>query len=133
MSRAREQMAEITGQDIEEINIRDVIAVDTLVPQAVEGSVASEHSMETAVGLAAMIKTSELPMQQIADELEDRLGIDVSIQGVEANMAILGSLTTPGTDVPFAILDIGGGSTDAAYINDGKEITSSTSRARVTR
>ena len=124
LSRAREQMAEITGQAIEEINIRDVMAVDTLVPQAVEGSVASEHSMETAVGLAAMVKTSELPMQQIADELEDRLGIEVSIQGVEANMAILGSLTTPGTDVPFAILDMGGGSTDAAYINDGKEITS---------
>lgn len=124
LSRAREQMGEITGQAVEEINIRDVMAVDTLVPQAVEGSVASEHSMETAVGLAAMVKTSELPMQQIADELEDRLSIEVSIQGVEANMAILGSLTTPGTDVPFAILDMGGGSTDAAYINDNEEITS---------
>lgn len=124
LSRARERMGEITGQPIEEVNIRDVMAVDTLVPQAVEGSVASEHSMETAVGLAAMVKTSELPMQQIADELEDRLDIEVSIQGVEANMAILGSLTTPGTDVPLAILDMGGGSTDAAYIDDGEEITS---------
>lgn len=124
LSRAREQMGEVTGQAIEDINIRDIMAVDTLVPQVVEGSVASEHSMETAVGLAAMVKTSELPMQQIADELEDRLGIEVVIQGVEANMAILGSLTTPGTDVPFAILDMGGGSTDAAYIDDDTEITS---------
>lgn len=124
LSRAREQMREVTGQAIEDINIRDIMAVDTLVPQAVEGSVASEHSMETAVGLAAMVKTSQLPMQQIADGLEDRLNIEVSIQGVEANMAVLGSLTTPGTDVPFAILDMGGGSTDAAYIDDDKEITS---------
>ncbi|WP_122088186.1 diol dehydratase reactivase subunit alpha [Halalkalicoccus subterraneus] len=124
LSRAREQMGEVTGQELSEINIRDIMAVDTLVPQKVEGSVASEHSMETAVGLAAMVKTSELPMQQIADEVEDRLETAVTIQGIEANMAILGSLTTPGTDVPFAILDMGGGSTDAAYINETNEITS---------
>lgn len=124
LSRAREQMGEVTGQDLSDINIRDVMAVDTLVPQEVEGSVASEHSMESAVGLAAMVKTSELPMQQIADEVEDRLGTEVHVQGIEANMAILGSLTTPGTDVPFAILDMGGGSTDAAYINTNNEITS---------
>lgn len=124
LSRAREQMGEVTGQDHSEINIRDIMAVDTLVPQKVEGSVASEHSMETAVGLAAMVKTSELPMQQIADEIENRLETEVNIQGIEANMAILGSLTTPGTDVPFAILDMGGGSTDAAYINGNHEISS---------
>jgi diol dehydratase reactivase alpha subunit len=124
LSRTREQMRDITGQDVSNISIRDIMAVDTLVPQAVEGSVASEHSMETAVGLAAMVKTSELPMQQIADELEERLGTAVSIQGVEANMAILGSLTTPGTDVPLTILDMGGGSTDAAYINTNEEISS---------
>lgn len=124
LSRAREQMGEVTGQELSEINIQDIMAVDTLVPQAVEGSVASEHSMETAVGLAAMVKTSALPMQQIADEVENRLGTTVHIQGIEANMAVLGSLTTPGTDVPFAILDMGGGSTDAAYIDTDNEITS---------
>jgi diol dehydratase reactivase alpha subunit len=39
-------------------------------------------------------------------------------------MAVLGSLTTPGTDHPLAILDLGGGSTDAAYMNERKEIES---------
>ena len=32
-------------------------------------------------------------------------------------MAIAGALTTPGTRAPMAILDLGGGSTDAALIN----------------
>ena len=36
-------------------------------------------------------------------------------------MASLGALTTPGTSLPLAILDMGGGSTDAAVISeDGK-------------
>ena len=40
---------------------------------------------------------------------------------MEAVMASLGALTTPGTSLPLAILDMGGGSTDAAVISeDGK-------------
>ena len=31
-------------------------------------------------------------------------------------MAVLGALTTPGTDKPLVVLDLGGGSTDAAVI-----------------
>ena len=43
------------------------------------------------------------------------------VAGVEAVMASLGALTTPGTSLPLAILDMGGGSTDAAVISeDGK-------------
>ena len=38
------------------------------------------------------------------------------VAGVEAVMAALGSLTTPGTRLPLAILDMGGGSTDAAVL-----------------
>ena len=37
--------------------------------------------------------------------------------GVEADMAIKGALTTPGTSVPLAIVDMGAGSTDASIIN----------------
>jgi diol dehydratase reactivase alpha subunit len=124
LNRARASMAEVTEQPVDTIEIRDVLAVDTLVPQAVEGSVADEHSMETAVALAAMVKTQQLPMEQIADGIETELGTEVVIQGVEANMAVLGSLTTPGTDVPVAILDMGGGSTDAAYMDRDREIDS---------
>jgi diol dehydratase reactivase alpha subunit len=124
LNRARDSMAEVTGQSVESIEIRDIMAVDTLIPQEVEGSVADEHSMESAVALAAMVKTQQLPMEQIADGIEDELDTEVIIQGVEANMAVLGSLTTSGTDHPVAILDMGGGSTDAAYMDEEKNIDS---------
>lgn len=71
-----------------------------------------------------MVKTSRLPMQQIADKLTQQLGIRVVIAGVEANMAIKGALTTPGTDKPLGILDMGGGSTDAAIITKEGKATS---------
>lgn len=124
LNRARSSMAEVTEQPVDSIEIRDIMAVDTLIPQAVEGSVADEHSMESAVALAAMVKTQQLPMQQIATGITDELDTDVVIQGIEANMAVLGSLTTPGTDYPLAILDMGGGSTDAAYMGEDKNIDS---------
>jgi len=124
LNRSRESMAAVTGQDPNAIRIRDTMAVDTQVPQEVQGSAAGEYSMETAVGLAAMVKTEELPMQQIADGVEAEIDADVRIQGVEADMAVLGSLTTPGTDRPIAILDMGGGSTDAAYFDEDMEIES---------
>jgi diol dehydratase reactivase alpha subunit len=124
LNRARHSMAEVTGQSIDSIEIRDIMAVDTLIPQEVEGSVAGEHSMENAVGLAAMVKTQQLPMQQIANAITEELDTEVVIQGIEANMAVLGSLTTPGTAHPVAILDMGGGSTDAAYMDEDKNIES---------
>lgn len=67
--------------------------------------------------LAAMVKSSRLPMERVAQKVKEELEIPVEIAGVEANMAILGALTTPGTSAPMAILDVGGGSTDAAFIN----------------
>ncbi|PSP72694.1 diol dehydratase reactivase subunit alpha [Halobacteriales archaeon QS_3_64_16] len=124
LNRARASMAEVTGQPVDAIEIRDIMAVDTLVPQQVEGSVAEEHSTESAVALAAMVKTQQLPMDQIAAGLEAELDTEVLIQGIEANMAVLGSLTTPGTDHPLAILDLGGGSTDAAYMDEQRAIDS---------
>ena len=39
-------------------------------------------------------------------------------------MAIRGALTTPGTDKPLAIIDMGAGSTDASIITDDRRITS---------
>ena len=69
------------------------------------------------MGIAAMVKTQKLPMQEIASRLTTELGTEVKVAGVEAVMASLGALTTPGTQLPLAILDMGGGSTDAAIIN----------------
>lgn len=122
LERVRQVMGELTGQPLGEMKIQDVLAVDTFVPQKVQGGLAGEFALETAVALAAMVKTSRLPMQQIADALTERLHVRVVIAGVEANMAILGALTTPGTAKPLAILDMGGGSTDAATVTRDNEV-----------
>lgn len=116
LERVRQVMSDLTGQSLDQMKIQDLLAVDTFMPQKVRGGLAGEFALENAVALAAMVKTSRLPMQQIADQLSARLGIQVIIAGVEANMAIRGALTTPGTAQPLAILDMGGGSTDAAII-----------------
>jgi diol dehydratase reactivase alpha subunit len=44
------------------------------------------------------------------------LGTVAAVGGVEGQMAALGALTTPGVDRPVAVLDLGGGSTDAALL-----------------
>lgn len=124
LERVRQVMGELTSQPIQEMKIQDILAVDTFVPQKVQGGLAGEFALENAVALAAMVKTSRLPMQQIADKLKEALGVKVVIAGVEANMAIRGALTTPGTDKPLAILDMGGGSTDAAIITREEKVHS---------
>ncbi|MBA1393683.1 diol dehydratase reactivase subunit alpha, partial [Lactobacillus sp. XV13L] len=63
-----------------------------------------------------------LQMQVIADLIKDELHTDVEIGGAEAEAAINGALTTPGTDKPLAILDLGAGSTDASIINSKNDI-----------
>ncbi|MGB9802816.1 diol dehydratase reactivase subunit alpha [Desulfofundulus sp.] len=121
LEKVRQVMADLSGQSRDEVRIRDILAVDTLVPQKVVGGLAGEFSNENAVALAAMVRTSRFPMEEIARRLEAELGFRVEVGGVEAQMAILGALTTPGVDRPVAILDLGGGSTDAAFINqEGK-------------
>lgn len=103
------------------VRITDILAVDTLAPVQVSGALAGETCLEKAVGVAAMVKTSRLPMQEIAQKLNEMLHIPVRVAGVEAVMASLGAMTTPGTTVPLAMLDMGGGSTDAALVtSDGK-------------
>jgi len=120
----RKVMAELTDQPVGEITVQDVLAVDTLKPQQVLGSLAGEYALGNAVGLAAMVKTHKLPMQRLARKLEAEIMVPVVVGGVEAEMAIRGALTTPGTRAPLAILDLGGGSTDASLISESNEIKS---------
>ncbi|MCC5467560.1 diol dehydratase reactivase subunit alpha [Pelosinus baikalensis] len=124
LERVRQVMSELTEQHLGDMKIQDILAVDTFVPQKVQGGLAGEFALENAVALAAMVKTSRLPMEQIANQLRSNLGVGVVIAGVEANMAIRGALTTPGTDKPLAILDMGGGSTDAAIITRDERVLS---------
>jgi diol dehydratase reactivase alpha subunit len=120
----RNVMAELTDQPAEGIQVRDILAVDTLKPQQVLGGLAGEYSLGNAVGLAAMVETHKLPMQRLARKLEAEIEVPSCVGGVEAEMAIKGALTTPGTRAPLAILDLGGGSTDASTINELGQIRS---------
>ncbi len=124
VERVRQTMSDLTEKPISQIKIQDVLAVDCLVPQKVAGGLAQEFSMENAVGLAAMVHTDRLLMERLALALAQEIGIRVELGGVEANMAILGTLTTPGIDVPLAILDLGAGSTDAALLQRGQAVKS---------
>lgn len=124
LTRVRETMSDLTDVPIADVHIGDVLAVDTFVPQRVTGGLAGEFALESAIGLAAMVRTSKGPMEILAAELRSVLGIEVIVGGVEANMAVLGALTTPGTDLPLAIVDLGGGSTDAAVAATGSKVES---------
>ncbi|EBW1843542.1 propanediol dehydratase reactivase alpha subunit PduG [Salmonella enterica subsp. enterica serovar Infantis] len=117
LEHVRQTMAELTNKPSSEIFIQDLLAVDTSVPVSVTGGLAGEF-----VGIASMVKSDRLQMAMIAREIEQKLNIDVQIGGAEAEAAILGALTTPGTTRPLAILDLGAGSTDASIINPKGEI-----------
>lgn len=120
----RKVMADLTDQPVTAIRVKDILAVDTLVPQGVVGSLAGEYSLGNAVALAAMVETRKLPMQRLSRKLKEEIMVPTVVAGVEADMAIRGAMTTPGTRPPMAILDLGGGSTDASLIRETGEIES---------
>jgi len=129
IANVRYGMAELSNQSTDDVRIRDLLAVDTTIPQEVRGGLAGEVALENAVALAAMVRTKDSGMQQVADAIERSLtdaggeNLRVIIGGVEAEMATRGALTTPGTDKPLLVLDLGGGSTDAALIEASGNIT----------
>ncbi len=117
IEKVRNEMAKIIEDHADEISIKDLFAINTIVPREVSGNLAREFSMEQAVGLAAMVKTRRLHMEKLAELLSDKLNIRVEIGGVEGEMAIKGALTTPGTGKPLVVVDIGAGSTDACVVD----------------
>ncbi|KPH20754.1 diol dehydratase reactivase [Rhodococcus sp. ADH] len=131
ISGVRQGMAELSGHDLDDVRIQDLLAIDTHVPQEVRGGVAGEVTQENAVALAAMVRTKESGMKAVAEAVESALRaqgatkVTAIVGGVEAEMAVLGALTTPGTDKPLVVLDLGGGSTDAAVrgIDDKTDAT----------
>lgn len=122
LEKVRQTMATLTEKNQSDIYIRDLLAVNTFAPISVRGGIAGEFSMEQAVGIASMVNSDKLQMSIIAREVEKELGIPVEIGGAEAESAILGALTTPGTDKPLAILDLGAGSTDASIMDQSGNI-----------
>lgn len=109
-------MANVTSEDKSEISIQDILAVDTLSKNEVTGSLANEYTMSNAVGISAMVKTKHMNMKDIAKCLSEEIGVEVEIGGVEGVMAVKGALTTPGTDKPIVVVDIGAGSTDSSIL-----------------
>lgn len=124
LEKVRQVMANLTNQHPKSVKIQDLLAVDTFVPQKVKGGLANEFSSENAVGIAAMVKSDKLQMEIIGEELSQKTGVKTTIGGVEADMAIRGALTTPGSNKPMAILDMGAGSTDASIIDRNGKIKS---------
>ena len=112
LAQVRDTMTDITGQPANEIAIRDVLAVDTMVPAEVRGGLAGEVALENAVALAAMVRTRPQP-----DAGRGRPRSPTSwarrppSAGSRARWPPCGALTTPGIERPVAVLDLGGGST----------------------
>ena len=109
------RIGKVIGKNAKAVTIRDILAVDTIVPQKITGGFEGEYANENAIALAAMVKTEGSHMQKLAGYFAEAIGIPVEVVGIEANMAALGTLTTPGSDSPLAVVDIGAGSTDACY------------------
>ena len=75
LSGIKKDMAKVSGENENSIRITDILAVDTMAPVKIAGSLAGETCMEKAVGIAAMVKTRHLPMRQIAKKLEQELKV----------------------------------------------------------
>jgi diol dehydratase reactivase alpha subunit len=104
-------------------DVMDVAGQPDVPVSEVRGGLAGEVALENAVALAAMVRTSRSRMQLVADLVSEGLGAAAEIGGVEGEMAVGGALTTPGVDRPIAVLDLGGGSTDAALLTREGECT----------
>lgn len=114
----KDSMSTLTELPKERIKIKDILAIDTTVPLLVKGGIANETYREKAVAIAAMVKTEKLPLLDIKNDLIKYFGVQVEITGVEAVMAAIGALTTRGTTIPIAVVDMGGGSTDVGYLDE---------------
>jgi len=114
LAKIKQTLSRISNQPLDKISVRDLYAVDTMVPQMVTGGIAGEHSLNKAIALSAMVWTDKSLMSSLIDKLQDELNTALHIGGTEVNMALLGALTTPGVEKPLAVLDMGAGSIDAA-------------------
>ncbi len=124
LRRMKENLSELSEEASNHLTISDLLAIDTFVPVKVKGALAGEVAMEKAVAIAAMVQADKLPMNRLAKQLEAQVNIPVKVAGVEAVMAVIGAMTTKGTKLPLAILDLGGGSTDAALLDEKGQVRS---------
>jgi len=129
LSRAAQTVAEQIGVGCDDpgtpqAQILDTFTAETFAPVAIAGALSGEMSLERAVAIAAIVSAGELPISRIAERLAEKTGVFAAVAGVEPVMAALGSITTPGADLPLIVLDLGGGTTDAAMIDVSGEVRS---------
>jgi diol dehydratase reactivase alpha subunit len=113
----KHKLSRISGQPVTQIKVRDLFAADTVVPQKIKGGMAGEYSLNKAIGLAAMVWSDRPMIQRLLERVQTELGLSMQIGGTEIEMAILGAMTTPGVEKPLVVLDMGGGSVDAARLD----------------
>lgn len=118
----KDSMAKLSNINIDKVKIKDILAIDTVVPLKIKGAIADETYKEKAVAIAAMVKTEKLPLNEIKKDLEKQLNVSVEVNGIEGVMASIGALTTRGTKLPIAVVDMGGGSTDVALLNENGQV-----------
>ncbi|NLG03929.1 MAG: diol dehydratase reactivase subunit alpha [Clostridia bacterium] len=116
------KMAKSCNMLKEDISLSDIFATDSYTSVIIKGGLANEVAMENGVAIAAMVHVDRNFMSKVACALERKLNIPVEICGAEGRMALKGVLTTPGTEAPIIMVDIGAGSTDAAYMNSNGEV-----------
>ena len=117
LHRIKHKLSRISGQPVTQIKVRDLFAADTIVPQKIKGGMAGEYSLNKAIGLAAMGWSDKSMIQRLLERVQTELGLSMKIGGTEIEMALLGALTTPGVEKPLVVLDMGGGSVDAARLD----------------
>ncbi len=117
LNRIKDTLSKIGRQPITHIKVGDLFAADTIVPQKITGGMAGEYGLNKAIGLAAMVWSDRPMLRQLKEKVNTELGISLQIGGTEMEMGILGALTTPGVGKPLVIVDMGGGSVDAARLD----------------
>ena len=113
----KNKLSRISGQPVTQIKVGDLFAVDTIASQKIRGGMAGERSLNKAIGLAAMVWSDTSMIQHLLERVQAELGVPMEVGGTEIEMAILGALTTPGVEKPVVVLDLGGGSVDAARMD----------------
>ncbi len=102
--------------------VSDILVLDALVPVKVTGGMSGEVSYEKASAIAVMVGAEKLALDTLTMGIFEATGVKAEVAGVEGVMAVIGALTTQGTKLPLAVLDMGGGSTDFSLCNENGEV-----------
>ena len=96
LDRIKKSMTDVASDRDQEVRITDILAVDTLAPVEISGSLAGEPCMESGSGNRCHGKDKAPSHAENCRKLEQELKVKAVVAGVEAVMASLGALTHTG-------------------------------------